>query len=95
MMRKPKVHLFLHLVDNLLDFGPTSAYNTERQIILHKINFMFLYFTCRCESFNSMVRASNVFSNRQAPSRDIAKRFSTLEHLRLVMDGGTLDDKDR
>ena len=30
MLKKPKVHLLLHLVDNMLDFGHTSAYNTER-----------------------------------------------------------------
>ena len=94
MMRKPKVHLFLHLVDNQLDFGPTSAYNTER-LISQNVPLCTLYYTCRCEAFNSLVRASNVFSSRQAPSRDIANRFAKLEHLRLVMDGGSLDDKER
>ena len=30
MLQKPKIHLMLHIVDNMKDFGPTSAYNTER-----------------------------------------------------------------
>lgn len=30
MMNKAKVHLLLHLADNMLEFGPTSAYSTER-----------------------------------------------------------------
>ena len=30
LKKKVKVHLFLHLVENMIDFGPTSAFNTER-----------------------------------------------------------------
>ena len=30
MLQKPKVHLLLHMADNMADFRPTSAYNTER-----------------------------------------------------------------
>lgn len=30
MLKKVKVHLILHLADNIRDFGPTSAFNTER-----------------------------------------------------------------
>ena len=30
MLKKPKIHLLLHLVDNMIEFGPTSAFNTER-----------------------------------------------------------------
>ena len=29
-LRKVKIHMLLHLVDNMLDFGPCSAFNTER-----------------------------------------------------------------
>ena len=35
--QKLKVHLMLHLVDDIIDFGPTSAFNTERFGIMHKI----------------------------------------------------------
>ena len=30
VMKKSKIHLLLHLTDNICEFGPTSAYNTER-----------------------------------------------------------------
>ena len=30
MLQKLKVHLLLHLPENLLDYGPPSDYNTER-----------------------------------------------------------------
>ena len=30
MLQKVKVHLLLHLPDNLMDFGPPANYNTER-----------------------------------------------------------------
>ena len=30
VLNKSKIHLLLHLPDNLAEFGPTSAYNTER-----------------------------------------------------------------
>lgn len=28
--KKLKVHLMLHLSDNMMDFGPTASFNTER-----------------------------------------------------------------
>ncbi|KAL5500104.1 hypothetical protein EMCRGX_G011607 [Ephydatia muelleri] len=37
------------------------------------------------ESFNSQVRTFNIFSNRKAPSRDIAIHFSRLQHLRCAV----------
>lgn len=30
LLKKLKVHLILHLPQNMHDFGPTSAFNTER-----------------------------------------------------------------
>ncbi len=30
MMRKPKLHTLLHLVDDMSDFGPAVGFNTER-----------------------------------------------------------------
>eukprot|EP00731_Ephydatia_muelleri_P024584 Em0016g855a len=36
----------------------------------------------------SAERAQNIYSNRQAPSRDIGKHFAVLEHVRHIVDGG-------
>lgn len=30
LTKKVKIHLILHLVDCMADFGPTSVFNTER-----------------------------------------------------------------
>lgn len=30
--KKAKIHLLLHLVDRMKDFGPTSTFNTERYV---------------------------------------------------------------
>lgn len=30
LLKKVKIHLLLHLTDSIIDFGPTSAFNTER-----------------------------------------------------------------
>ena len=84
-MRKAKIHLILYLPEIMIQFGPPSAYNTERYS-----NYKHLYshnFQYRCESFNSIVRTGNVFSNRQAPSRDIATYFSVSESLRHISSG--------
>ena len=32
MLQKPKFHLLLHLAENMTEFGPTAAFNTERYI---------------------------------------------------------------
>lgn len=42
----------------------------------------------RCEAFNKLVKNTNIHSNKQAPSRDIAAKFSKLEHLRLMCSSG-------
>lgn len=70
----------------------TSSFNTERYKVQHKtdngsINVYIIY---RCESFNGVMRSYNVHSNRQASSRDIAVRFAHLEHLRFVLESGSL-----
>ena len=38
---------------------------------------------------------SIIFSNRAASSRDIAVRFTLLEDIRLMCDGGTMTDESR
>lgn len=34
-LNKMKIHLLLHLVDDMCDFGPTSAFNTERLAFMY------------------------------------------------------------
>ena len=36
MLKKPTIHLMLHIVDSMRQFGATSAYNTER--LVHVLN---------------------------------------------------------
>ena len=36
MLKKPKIHLMLHIVDSMRQLGATSAYNTER--LVHVLN---------------------------------------------------------
>ena len=52
----------------------------------------FIDLFCRFESFNSFIRAQNVYSNRRAPSRDIAYNFSVLEHIRAVCSGAQFNN---
>lgn len=53
------------------------AHNLESCVIV----FIVLY---RCETFNSYIRAHNIFGNKSAPSHDIARRFSVVEQLRHI-----------
>ena len=41
LLKKPKIHLLLHLPDKMQDFGPPSAYNTER--FAHNIHNIIWY----------------------------------------------------
>ena len=82
-----KVHLFLHLTDDMMDFGPTSSFNTERLGMFLTVQVKMHSFSLRCESFNSLMQNRNIFSNRLAPSRDIARGFEVLENLRSVCAG--------
>ena len=44
---------------------------------------------CRCESFNGLMRTQNIYSNKHAPSRDIAHAFNIVQGLRFICKGGT------
>ena len=35
LLKKQKIHLLLHLIDNMVDFGPTSSFCTERLSNIH------------------------------------------------------------
>ncbi len=41
------------------------------------------------------MRTHNIYANRAAPSRDIAKSFATIEHLRFLCDGGMTLESER
>eukprot|EP00731_Ephydatia_muelleri_P011754 Em0006g648a len=45
------------------------------------------YNTERCESFNSIIRAKNIFSNKHSPSKDIATNFGVEESIRNICSG--------
>ncbi|KAI9069821.1 hypothetical protein FKP32DRAFT_1558980 [Trametes sanguinea] len=47
-----------------------------------------LFATEAFESFNAVIRAESVHSNRQAPSRDIARAFAQANRIRHLLSGG-------
>ena len=51
--------------------------------------------SCRCESFNSILRTYNIYANRGAPSRDIANSFAVMDHMRFICSGGVLNGSHR
>lgn len=57
--------------------------------------YLTILYNLRFESLNSRVRTFNVFSNRQAPSRDIAGHFSVLQHLRFLCHDGQMGPNER
>ncbi|KAI0828596.1 hypothetical protein BC628DRAFT_1428616 [Trametes gibbosa] len=52
-----------------------------------------LFSTERYESFNHVFRLCSIHSNRQAPSRDIAKTFANQDRCRHIASGGFWQDK--
>ena len=78
LQRKSKIHLLLLLPEHMRMFGPTS-YNTERFVDFH-VKILIL----RCESYNLLIRCRNIYSNRQAPSKDIANSFAIQESIRFA-----------
>ena len=74
-MGKAKIHLILHFPEIMIKFELTIQEGTAiTNICSHNFHY-------RCESFNYIVRSGNVFSNRRAPSCDIAIHFSVSESL--------------
>ena len=45
--KRLKIHLILHLVDNIIDFGPTMCFNTERLVT----RLLFKYLTLKVLMF--------------------------------------------
>ncbi|KAG8711711.1 hypothetical protein FRC11_002079, partial [Ceratobasidium sp. 423] len=90
------------LRDLIHDFLLITA-SCSPSILIHKPKFHFLvhlpayirqfgpallFSTERFESFNGVFRAASTFSNRQAPSRDIARRFANMERAKHICSGG-------
>ena len=53
------------------------------------------YFSFRFESFNSIIRQMNIFSNRQACSRDICNMYAKHHTLKYIINGGFWGDDYR
>ncbi|KAI0355311.1 hypothetical protein OH77DRAFT_1424796, partial [Trametes cingulata] len=53
-----------------------------------------LFATEAFESFNAVIRAKSVHSNRQAPSRDIARAFAQGNRIRHLLSGGCFQHPD-
>ncbi|KAF8492908.1 hypothetical protein JB92DRAFT_3084990 [Gautieria morchelliformis] len=68
---KAKLHILVHLPEDVEWFGPPIRYATE-------------VFEC----FNHIFRMCSVLSNHHAPGRDIARKCSSLEHMKHIMSGG-------
>ena len=66
-----------------------NGYNLQL-IYTTKVRFINLLLYFRCETFNSFIRARNIFANKLAPSRGIAMSFNTLQHLEFICSGGYL-----
>ena len=64
-----------------------NGYNLQ---LIPQVRFIYLLLYFRCETFNSFIRARNIFANKLAPSRDIAMSFNTLQHLEFICSGGYL-----
>ena len=47
-----------------------------------------LLYMCRFETFNSFIRAQNIYGNKHAPSRDIAHKFAVIEQIRYICEEG-------
>ena len=48
----------------------------------------FNLFYSRFEAFNSVIRQMNIYSNRQACSKDIAQTFAKHKLLQFILNGG-------
>ena len=93
LLQKAKIHLILYLVRCMVEFGPCSGFNTEREVCVLYVHLEYLYSDWyasmnRCEAFNSTMRTHNIYANRAAPSRDIVNSFAVIKHLRFLCAGG-------
>ena len=93
------------LVDNLLDIW--ACIDPNRILVKQKLHVIShipgniarfgptnLYATEVQECFNAVFRRSSIFSNHQAPSRDIATTFCDMERFKHQVSGGWWKGKD-
>ncbi|KAJ3780374.1 hypothetical protein GGU10DRAFT_397813 [Lentinula aff. detonsa] len=76
ILDKIKIHLLVHLREDIRRFGPPIRYSTE----------VF-------EAYNAVFRLCSIFSNHQAPSRDIALKFASMGRLKHILSGGFWEHK--
>lgn len=52
-----------------------------------------MFSTERYEAYNTVFRAASIFSNHQAPSRDIAWSFAGIDRVKHIVTGGWWKDR--
>ena len=75
LLKKVKIHLLLHLGDCITDFGPTSAFNTERYIL--KYTQVYYLYTCS-PTCMSDVRHSILLSVQETSMQIASHQVETL-----------------
>ncbi|KAF8581622.1 hypothetical protein K439DRAFT_1618915 [Ramaria rubella] len=77
IITKAKIHVLMHLPDDIQRFGPVIQFATE-------------VFEC----FNHIFRMCSVLSNHQAPGCDIARKCTSMEHVKHIASGGYWKDEN-
>ena len=75
---KVKLHLLVHLEEDIRRFGPAIRNSTE-------------IFEC----YNAIFLFCSIFSNHQAPSRDIARQFAAMDGVKHILSGGYWKHNDK
>eukprot|EP00733_Pompholyxophrys_punicea_P000228 Pompholyxophrys_punicea_v1_NODE_45_length_4488_cov_29.272953.p1 type:complete len:1020 gc:universal NODE_45_length_4488_cov_29.272953:3145-86(-) len=82
-----------YFLSQLAIVWPTLLKRSKEHMLLHLILFLArfgptnVFNTDRCETFNGLIRAFHVFSNKLHPSRDIALAFAQVEICKALVDG--------
>ncbi|KAJ7590368.1 hypothetical protein C8J56DRAFT_859767 [Mycena floridula] len=98
------VHLITERIEHLLEctarWTPRWFNKPKFHIILHlpahirRFGPAILFATETFESFNALIRSLSVHSNRQAPSRDIARGFANQSRIQHILSGGWFLQQD-
>ncbi|CAB3986161.1 Hypothetical predicted protein [Paramuricea clavata] len=81
-------------INSLLDIHPEFRRKPKIHMLLHMFDHMVEFgpaigfSTERFEAFNSVIRQMNIYSNRQACSKDIAQTFAKHKLLQFILNGG-------
>lgn len=85
----------LHFFDAIMDLAPTwFTSKFKMHLLAHVVLSITRFCLLKCyheepfESHNTVMRNASIFSNRQAPSRDIGHRLERVEGLRHIISGG-------